>query len=59
MSSLSEVSQRFVSNPPKVTARTVTISIRPSILRLGLAVRLAGVCVVLCAIWGMIGWTVQ
>lgn len=56
---MSEVSQRFVSNVPRAATRTMTISIRPSILRLGLRARLLGAAVLLAAIWAMVGWTVQ
>lgn len=54
-----EVSQRFVSSVPQAATRSITISIRPSILRLGIKARLFGAAVLLAAIWAMVGWTLQ
>jgi hypothetical protein len=59
LSSVSEVSQRFVSTMPQAATRSMTITIRPSILRLGLKARLLGAALLLAAIWAMVGWTLQ
>lgn len=56
---MSEVSQRFVSTVPQAATRSMTITIRPSILRLGLKARLLGAAGLLAAIWAMVGWTLQ
>lgn len=39
--------------------RLVTVAIRPSVLRLGLAARLAGAGVLVAAIWATIGWVLR
>lgn len=53
-------SVRFHSSRPTVGApRRVVVSIRPSLLRLGLPARLAGASILLAGVWAMIGWTLR
>lgn len=59
MSRVSEASPRFMSTTANAQARTVRISIPPSILRVGLTARLLGASLVVAAIWVMIGWTIR
>ncbi|WP_251729723.1 hypothetical protein [Pleomorphomonas sp. NRK KF1] len=39
--------------------RSVTIAIRPSVLRFGLAARLAGAGLLVAGIWTIIGWVLR
>ena len=40
-------------------ARPITVGIRPSVLRLGLAARLVGAGILVAGIWATIGWVLR
>lgn len=50
---------RSKSFPSADTGRSVTIAIRPSVLRFGLAARLAGAGIFIAGIWTTIGWVLR
>lgn len=50
---------RSTSSSSADAGRSVTIVIRPSVLRLGLVARLAGAGVLVAGMWAMIGWVLQ
>ncbi|MCM5557781.1 hypothetical protein [Pleomorphomonas sp. JP5] len=45
--------------PSADTGRSVIIAIRPSVLRFGLAARLAGAGILIAGIWATIGWVLR
>lgn len=44
---------------PADAGRSVSVAIRPSVLRLGLATRLAGAGILVAGIWATIGWVLR
>jgi len=47
------------SPSPTDAGRSVTVAIRPSVLRFGLATRLVGAGVLVAGIWAVIGWVLR
>lgn len=46
-------------SPSADAGRSVTVVIRPSVLRFGLAARLAGAGILVAGIWATIGWVLR